>query len=87
MRTIRELFVHDSHESFFSSLHRVAGRRCLALCTCGEPPYQGVFTMSNNDQNEIGVNRIKDDGGLEWVGAFFETGGIGLGFPANDVGC
>ena len=48
---------------------------------------ESLFTMSDNDQNEIGVNRIKDDGGLEWVGAFFETGGIGLGFPANDVGC
>lgn len=50
-----------------------------------EPPYQGVFTMSNNELNEIGVNRIKDDGGLEWVGAF-ETGGIGLGVPTGGVG-
>jgi len=42
-------------------------------------PYQGVFTMSNDITNTIGVNQISADGSLQWVGAF-ETGGIGLGF-------
>ena len=39
-------------------------------------PKQGVFLLSNQLENEVGVYESLDDGALSWVGAY-KTGGIG----------
>lgn len=39
-------------------------------------PKQGVFLLSNQPENEVGVYESLDDGALSWVGAY-KTGGIG----------
>ena len=44
-------------------------------------PKQGVFLLSNQPENEVGVYESLDDGALSWVGAY-KTGGIG--YPEAD---
>ena len=58
-------------------LATIVGAVCVQAQTTPPPPYQGVFVMSNEENNEIGVYRMQDDGSLVWVDAW-ETGGIGL---------
>jgi len=43
-------------------------------------PKQGVFVLSNQVENEVGVYESLDDGALSWVGAF-PTGGVGYPEP------
>ncbi|KAL3937830.1 MAG: hypothetical protein SGBAC_007142 [Bacillariaceae sp.] len=44
-------------------------------------PKQGVFLLSNQPENEVGVYESLDDGTLSWVGSY-KTGGIG--YPEAD---
>lgn len=53
-------------------------------------PKQGVFLLSNQPTNEVGVYESLDDGSLSWVGRY-ATGGIGYPDPTdmdnfNDLG-
>jgi len=41
-----------------------------------DKPKQGVFLLSNQFENEVGVYESLDDGALSWVGSY-KTGGIG----------
>lgn len=45
-------------------------------------PKQGVFVLSNQIENEVGVYESLDDGALSWVGAF-PTGGVGYPEPES----
>ena len=62
---------------------------CLVLCMAalgacakvGGTPAQGVFLMSNQADNEIGVWHSADDGSLVWNGRY-STGGVG--YPKLD---
>ena len=64
---------------------------CLVLCMAalgacakvGGTPAQGVFLMSNQADNEIGVWHSADDGSLVWNGRY-STGGVGYPDPLDD---
>jgi hypothetical protein len=45
-------------------------------------PKQGVFVLSNQPENEVGVYESLDDGHLSWVGSY-PTGGIGYPEPES----
>ena len=46
-------------------------------------PKQGVFVLSNQPTNEVGVYESMSDGSLSWVGSY-QTGGIGYPDPTDE---
>ena len=46
--------------SMLAFLATIVGAVCVQAQTTPPPPYQGVFVMSNEENNEIGVYRMQD---------------------------